>query len=130
MDDADGLPAGWVRWSDGEDRLVLAYRPDVFDGGSFPPPCLPALYVTRGARNRRPGVDPSPPADAQWHVTLYLEPEVSRDPERYDSREAAVAGARDLARRFAEGDVDYRALYQVPREEYYAKLDELTGQDS
>jgi hypothetical protein len=33
----------------------------------------------------------------------------------------------DLATRFAEGDVDYRALYQVPREDYFARLDDLTG---
>jgi hypothetical protein len=40
---------------------------------------------------------------------------------------AAEAGAADLAERFAGGEVDYRGLYQVPREGYFEKLDELTG---
>jgi hypothetical protein len=25
------------------------------------------------------------------------------------------------------GEIDYRGLYQVPREDYFAKLDELVG---
>lgn len=126
----EDLPPGWVRWSDADDRLVWAYRPDVFDGGAYPPPCLPTLYVTPGERRRRPGVDPTPSDDAPWHVTLYLEPEVARDADRYADRAAAVAGARDLAARFARGDVDVGALYQVPREEYLDELEALTGQDS
>ncbi len=128
---ADGdLPDGWVTWSDEGDRLVWAYRPDVFDGGAFPPPCLPTLYVSRGGRNRRPGVEHAPGPDASWHVRLYLEPEVALDPDRYDDRSAALAGARRLARRFAAGDVDVRSLYQVPREDYLAELEARTGQDS
>ncbi|MFT4923284.1 MAG: hypothetical protein ACI8XM_002510, partial [Haloarculaceae archaeon] len=42
----------------------------------------------------------------------------------------AVAGATDLAQRFADGDVDYRGLYQVPRPEYFEKLDELTDSEA
>jgi len=49
---------------------------------------------------------------------------------RFDSRSAAVAGAVDLAERFAEGDVDYRAAYQVPREAYLDGLDDLTGREA
>jgi hypothetical protein len=123
------LPAGWQVWSDDEQRTVLAYRPDVFDGGEFPPPCLPTLYVTRGQRGRRPGPDREVRPDAPWMVTLFLEPEVSREPDRFDTRAAALAGARDLADRFARGDVDYRGLYQVPREAYFDELDRLTGRD-
>lgn len=129
MPDRD-LPDGWVAWSEADDRLVWVYRPDVFDGGGFPPPCLPTLYVTRGRRSRRPGVDRAPPPDADWHVTLFLEPEVARDPDRFDDRAAALAGARELAARFARGEVDVRALYQIPRETYLDELEALTGQDS
>ncbi|MFB6191921.1 MAG: DUF5820 family protein [Haloarculaceae archaeon] len=121
------LPEGWRTWSESDDRVVLAYRPDVFDGAGFPPPCLPTLYVTRGRRDRRPGVAPDPPADAPWVVTLYLEPEVNREADRYEERGAALDGARDLAAAFAAGEVDYRSLYQVPRDDYLRKLDELTG---
>lgn len=124
------LPGGWVRWSEAEEKLVWAYRPDVFDGGEYPPPCLPTLYVTRGRRSRRPGGDRDPRPDASWYVTLFLEPEVSRDAEEFPDREAALAGARDLARRFAAGEIDYRALYQVPREAYFERLDELTDGNS
>lgn len=121
----DDLPDGWNRWNDEETKLVWAYRPDVFNGSDFPSACLPTIYITKGKRTRRPGVDPAP--DASWYVTLYLEPEVARDEEAFSSRDGALAGARALAARFADGDIDYRDLYQVPREEYFAKLDELTG---
>jgi hypothetical protein len=121
------LPTGWRTWSDADDRTVLVYRPDVFDGGEFPAPCLPTIYVTHGRRNRRPGVERSARPGASWVVTLYLEPDVSAPEELYDSRAAALTGARDLADRFARGEVDYHDLYQVPRDAYLAKLDELTG---
>ncbi len=126
MDESD-LGDGWRVWSAEEDRVVLAYRPDVFDGGEFPAPCLPTLYVTRGRRTRRPEGNRNLPPDAPWMVTLYLEPEIDREPETYDSFSAARSAAAELTRRFVAGDVDYRALYQVPRERYLRKLDELTG---
>lgn len=128
VDEAD-LPAGWAVWSEADDT-VLAYRPDVFDGEAFPAPCMPTIYVTQGGRDRRPGRSRDPAPGTPWHVTLYLEPEVGRDPDRYDDREAAVAGALDLAERFADGEIDYRALYQVPRPDYLDRLDEVTGRDS
>ena len=121
------LGEGWRVWNAENDRVILAYRPDVFDGGEFPAPCLPTLYVTRGRRNRRPEGNRNLPPDAPWMVTLYLEPEVDRDPESYDALAEAVEAAKALTRRFAAGEVDYRALYQVPREAYLEKLDELTG---
>lgn len=130
MLDEEALAPGWVVWSAASDRLVLAYRPDVFDGSDYPPPCLPTIYVTRGGRSRRPGGARTARPDADWHVTLFLEPEVSRDAETCGTPDAAAAAARDLAARFARGDVDYRGLYQVPREDYFAKLDELTGRDA
>jgi hypothetical protein len=59
-----------------------------------------------------------------------LEPEVNREADRFETRTAATRGATDLATRFARGDVDYRDLYQVPRPDYFRKLDELTGRDA
>ena len=122
------LPDGWQCWSDDDARTVLVFRPDVFDGGSFPAPCLPTIYATHGRRNRRPGVERSARRGASWAVTLYLEPEVAAPEELYDARADALAGARELAARFARGAVDYRALYQVPRESYLEELDRLTGE--
>ncbi|MFC7077554.1 DUF5820 family protein [Haloarcula halophila] len=114
----------WTVWNETDEKVVLVYRPDVFDSHDFPAPCLPTIYLTRGRRTRRPGAQR---AGEAWYVTLYLEPEVERDPDSYDDRESAVAGAVDLANRFANGEVDYRSLYQLPREEYLAELDDRTG---
>jgi hypothetical protein len=126
LDEAD-LGEGWTVWNAEDDRVILAYRPDVFNGEEFPAPCLPTVYVTRGRRTRRPEGNRNLPPDAPWMVTLFLEPEVNRDPDAYDTPREAVEGAAALTRRFADGDVDYRGLYQVPREAYFEKLDELTG---
>lgn len=120
-------PDGWTVWSEGDRRVVLAFRPDVFDGGAVPPACLPTIYLSRGRRSRRPGRR-EPSADDPWVVTLFLEPEVHLDPAEYDSRPAAVEGALELAAAFAAGEVDYRACYQVPREAYFERLDELVGE--
>jgi hypothetical protein len=119
------LPDGWRVWAEENDRLVLAYRPDVFDGGRFPAPCLPTIYVTRGQRDRRPGPERSRPEE--WFVTLYLEPDVSHGLSARPGREEALTAARELAGEFAGGRFDYRDLYQLPREAYLEKLDELTG---
>jgi len=122
--DLDDLDDDWTVWNEAEEELILAYRPDVFDSDAFPAPCLPTIYLTRGRRTRRPGAQRS---GEDWYVTLYLEPEVDRDADSYDDRAAAVEAAVDLANRFAAGDLDYRALYQVPRADYLDELDELTG---
>lgn len=121
----ESLPEGWERWSDGDEKAVLVYRPDVFDGADFPPACMPTIYLTRGKRRRKPGRGTRP--DEPWYVTLFLEPEVNGDEQSYDRRDDADRAARDLASRFARGAIDYRELYQVPREDYFEKLDELTG---
>ncbi|MBX0323499.1 hypothetical protein EGH21_10710 [Halomicroarcula sp. F13] len=122
--DLDGLADDWTVWNETEEKLVLAYRPDVFDSHDFPAPCLPTIYLTRGKRTRRPGLDRT---GEDWYVTLYLEPEVDRDAETFADREAAVAAAVDIANRFASGEFDYRALYQIPRDDYLDELDDLTG---
>jgi hypothetical protein len=122
----DDLDDSWEVWSVESTKVVLTYRPDVFDSDAFPAPCLPTIYVTKGKRGRRPGRD-VPAEDDPWYVTLYLEPDVNGDQQEFDSRETARRGATDLAAAFAGGAVDYRSLYQVPRPEYLDRLDELTG---
>lgn len=124
----DGLAAGWEVWSEEETKVVLTYRPDVFNTADYPAPCLPTIYLTKGKRGRRPG-RPRPTATDPWYVTLYLEPEVDHGQESFDSRDAAHERAVELSDAFAAGDVDYRDLYQVPRPDYFAKLDELTGRE-
>jgi hypothetical protein len=124
----DELAEGWVVWSDQERKVVLAYRPDVFDTQAFPAACLPTIYITQGQRNRRPGREQLTPG-TPWYVTLYLEPEIDRSADQYESRAAAIDGACDLAAAFARGEIDYRDLYQVPREAYFERLNELTGRE-
>jgi hypothetical protein len=121
----ESLAEGWELWTESEEKAVLVYRPDVFDGDAFPAPCMPTIYVTKGKRRRKPGRDVRP--GDPWYVTLFLEPEVNGDEESFDTREDAVAAAREVAQRFADGEIDYRSLYQVPRETYFERLDELTG---
>lgn len=116
----------WVVWSDEQEKVVLAYRPDVFDGNTFPASCLPTIYLTRGQRDRRPG---ERRIGTDWYVALYLEPEVDRPAESYADRDSAVEAAVDLANRFASGEIAYRDLYQVPRAAYLDKLDEMTGRE-
>jgi len=127
MDDA---PAGWEVWHAGDDgRVVLAFRADVFDGGAFPAACMPTLYLTRGRRNaRRPGPERETATD--WFVTCFLEPEVTITEDRFERRDDALDHLRTVAADFADGALDYRDAYQVPRDEYLAKLDELTGRDA
>jgi hypothetical protein len=120
----DSLPPSWEVWNEEQGRIVLAYRPDVFDGGSLPAACMPTIYVTRGKRGRRPG---GQRVGEQWYVTLYLEPDVDCGTDSYESREAAVDGAVSLADDFDAGRIDYRAVYQVPREAYFERLDDVTG---
>jgi hypothetical protein len=123
------LPAGWVVWADEPDgRSIITYRPDVFDSQEYPAPCLPTIYVTNGSQRARPGSGQI--ETDTWHVKLFVEPDVEGETSTHDSREAAVEAAVDLAARFADGDVDYRSFYQVPREAYLDRLDELTGRDS
>jgi hypothetical protein len=125
LEDAQ-LGDGWQVWNAEEHRVILAYRPDVFDGSDFPAACLPTIYVTRGRRSRRPEGNRNLPPDAPWMVTLFLEPEINREPDAYDAFSDAVSAAVELSHRFADGEIGYRDLYQVPRERYFEKLDQLT----
>ncbi|AFK20510.1 hypothetical protein E6P09_12580 [Haloferax mediterranei ATCC 33500] len=122
------LPDGWTLWNDEhEGRRILAYRPDVFNESSFPAECMPTIFVWNGSRAKRPGATQI--RTETWHAVLYLEPEIEAVVEEFDSREAAVEGAEDIAQRFADGEIDYRGVYQIPREDYFDKLDELTGRE-
>lgn len=127
--DFEGLADGWEVWSRQETKVVLTYRPDVFDSDAYPAACLPTIYLTKGQRDRRPG-NPAPAADEPWYVTLFLEPDVSGTQRECANRAVAIEAAKSLAASFAAGEIDYRGLYQVPREDYFEKLDELTGQSS
>lgn len=123
----DELPESWVVWTqEPEGRVILVYRPDVFDADEFAAECLPTIYVTNGSRNARPGAGQY--QTDEWHATLFAEPEIELLSETRESREAAIDAAVDTAEMFAAGEVDYRGAYQVPREAYFAELDELTGQ--
>jgi hypothetical protein len=124
----EDLADAWELWSEERQKVVLTYRPDVFDSHDYPAPCLPTIYITKGKRRRKPGKQTRP--DDPWHVTLFLEPEVGTDSDSFQTREDALAGATELANRFHEGELDYRSLYQVPREHYLDRLDELTGRDN
>ncbi|WP_432764797.1 DUF5820 family protein [Halobaculum limi] len=118
------LADGWRVWTEETDgRAIVVYRPDVFDGGQFPPPCLPTLYLTNGSRRARPGAGQRQTDD--WHVTLFLEPEVEVTARTFDDRAAAVKEVHRVAAAFDAGDIDYRDAYQVPREEYLDELDRL-----
>lgn len=121
------LPGGWTVWSATDaGRIVLVFRPDIFDSSSYPAACLPTIYITKGCRSRRrPGVEAETASD--WHVTLTLEPEVTGVEQSYSGREEAIAGAVSIATEFVAGDFALRDWYQVPREGYLTKLEELTG---
>ncbi|WP_435065719.1 DUF5820 family protein [Halobaculum sp. EA56] len=120
----EALPEGWSVWTDEPGgRAIVVYRPDVFDAGRFPAPCLPTVYLTNGSRRARPGAGQR--TTDEWHVTLFLEPEVEVESRRFDDRAAALAGVHDVTGRFADGEVDYRGAYQVPRDDYLDELDAL-----
>ncbi|SDX85904.1 DUF5820 family protein [Halobellus clavatus] len=127
---ADEPPGGWTLWNDEpRGRRILVFRPDVFnEQAGLPAECLPTILISNRSRAPRPGASRRP--TSTWHVVLTLEPEVEAVTESYDSRDAAIAGANDLARRFATGAVDYRDAYQIPREAYFERLDEVTGPDA
>ena len=121
-------PAGWRVWNEEPGRrLVLAYRPDVFDSEAFPAACLPTITVAPGK-----GPDQLPERRIQqsgWYRAFYLEPtvRVGRADATYDTWDDAVAGAHEAAAAFLDGGLDYRGAYQQPREAYLAKLDELVA---
>jgi len=119
----EALPDGWRVWNEEPSgRAILVFRPDVFGGDDLPAECLPTIYLTNGSRKPRPGSGQY--ATDEWHVVLFLEPEIEAIAETHDGRAAGAAAAVDVAKRFSDGAVDYRGAYQVPRPEYFDRLDE------
>ena len=125
--DAPDPPPGWTVWNDDpRGRRILVFRPDVFnESNDLPAPCLPTILVSNRSEAPRPGA--SRVRTGTWRVVLTLEPEVEAVREEFDSRAAAVSGANDLAARFTDTEIDYRAAYQVPRPAYFERLDEVLG---
>jgi len=124
--DADVLAEGWRLWNEEPNgRAIVVFRPDVFDADRFPAPCLPTVYLTNGSRRARPGSGQR--QTDQWHVTLFLEPEVEVESTTFDDRTNALEGVSDVTERFVGGAIDYRGAYQVPRESYLDELDDLIG---
>lgn len=110
-------------WSE-EDGLVVCYRPDVFDGESYPRPCLPTMTVSEadvGTVGGREG----------WRVTFYLEADVpARELESvFVDYDEAVDYVVDVAGRFVEAELDLRGFYADGdvRDTYVEKLDSMTG---
>jgi len=122
--DTDVLAEGWRLWNEEPNgRAIVVFRPDVFDADRFPAPCLPTVYLTNGSRRARPGSGQR--RTDQWHVTLFLEPEIEVESTTFDDRTDALKGISDVTERFVVGAIDYRGAYQVPREAYLDELDDL-----
>lgn len=118
------MPPGWEQWhAESAGPVILTFRPDVFDATSLPPECLPTLTVKseRDPRRGRPSTD----VDGRWVVELRLEPEIVLDRAVQETRSAAIDTGWELAAAFAAGELDYRSAYQLPREAYFAQLDDL-----
>lgn len=128
MTDWSGLPKGWRVWNEeDEGRVILVFRPDVFDSQQFPPECLPTIYVSQ-----RPPQERLPRLDAErsdWYVALRLEPEVQVQTvgSQHETRDAAIDEAVEIAESFVAGEIDFRESYQVPRDEYLDALEAYTG---
>lgn len=131
MDELRSLPEGWEVWAAEEGgRVVLVFRPDVFDAEAFPAACLPTITVAPGSSPNRP-IDERE-RSGRWHVALYLEPGVAVGSvgAAFDSWAGALAAAVEVAAAFAAGEVDYRGAYLDPRPAYLAALDGLVGRES
>lgn len=127
----EGVAEGWTVWDhEPDDRLILVFRPDIFDGDAFPAACLPTIYVREGERDLRLlSPDPAPGTEDTWRVQLFLEPAVGETFGTFDSWDDAVDGAVDVAGRFCAGELDLHGMYLDPREAYLARLDALLDQD-
>ncbi len=121
--DGRTLPDGWVVWSE-EDGVVICYRPEVFDGDSYPRPCLPALTVSEADVGTVGGQE-------GWRVTFYVEADVpARNLESvFVDYDEALDYVVDVARRFVDGDLDLRGFYAEGdvREEYVRGLEQELG---
>ncbi len=116
-------PTGWRIWNNEPGgKRILVFRPDIFsERNDLPAMCLPTIHVTNGSQASRPGA--SQRQTDTWHVILTLEPEIEAITDSYETRQTALTGAHDIAERFAQGRINYRDPYQVPRPDYFQMLD-------
>lgn len=125
MHDAD-LPDGWTVWHDRpDDIVVLAYRPDLFDGSNYPAACLPTIAIkperVRGRRGR-----PRPAgAASSWTATLTLEPDVEIARRTGDDRKTAIEAGLTLASAFVGNEFDLRSSYPDPHRPYLERLEAI-----
>ncbi|MFB6196746.1 MAG: DUF5820 family protein, partial [Halobacteriaceae archaeon] len=73
--ESQGIPDGWVIWNDEPERLILAFKPDVFNSSDFPAPCLPTIQVSQSDPDQRRSRSVAS-GDGSWHVVCHLEPEI------------------------------------------------------
>jgi hypothetical protein len=129
--DLSTLADGWEIWNkEPQGRIILAYRPDVFNTTDYPAACLPTITIA-------PGTSPNAPRDhrqasSAWHVALYLEPRVrvTTKDATVPTRPAAIEHALSLSHEFSDGNIDFDAAYIDPRPAYITKLNELTQPSS
>ncbi len=116
-------PTGWRIWNNEPGgKRILVFRPDIFsERNDLPAMCLPTIHVTNGSQASRPGA--SQRQTDTWHVILTLEPEIEAITDSYETRQTALTGAHNIAERFAQGRINYRDPYQVPRPDYFQMLD-------
>ncbi len=131
MADLSTLADGWEIWNnEPQGRIILAYRPDIFNTTDFPAACLPTITIA-------PGPSPNAPPDhrqasSTWHVVLYLEPRVrvTKKDTTVATRPEAIEQAISLSHEFTDGQIDFTDAYIDPRLDYIMKLNQLTEQTS
>lgn len=131
MADLSTLADGWEIWNnEPQGRIILAFRPDIFNTTDFPPACLPTITIA-------PGPSPNAPPDYRqastaWHVALYLEPRVrvTNKDTTVSTRPEAIDCGTTLSHEFTDGQIDFAAAYMDPRPDYITKLNQLTKPSS
>lgn len=127
MADLSTLADGWEIWNnEPHGRIILVFRPDIFNTTDYPPACLPTITIG-------PGTRPNAPPDHRqasnaWHVVLYLEPRVriTTKDTSVPTRPEAIDYALSLSHEFTNGNIDFDDAYIEPRPEYLTKLNQLT----
>lgn len=130
MTELASLPPGWECWSHEEGgRLVLTYRPDIFNAEAFDPTQLPTLVLAPGRSPDRPPEERV--TTNRWHLALYLEPDIRlREVEAsFPTRETALEETIAVAERFSAGEFELRSAYIDPPDRYLDRLTELIGPD-
>lgn len=125
------LPSGWTRWHSGTDGTVIwTFRPDIFDGASYPAACLPTVTVKR-ERHRGPRGRPrSAGSGAAWCAELRLEPDVLLERRTVPDRADALDAAWTLADAFSSNEFSVVDVHHDERHQYLQKLGELLPTDS